>query len=443
MIASKRQFLRPRTLRLLAAAVTVALGSATVACGSDADESASGDTAAGDTAREGVTGGPGVDLDTKTITVAALSALSGPGSVIGVPGTEGQRVYFDALNAAGGIDGWTIELEALDTQYDPQLHKQVYNDAADEIALVSQSVGTPTTAAILDDLAADQMLAFPASLASGLAQFPNLVLVGTPYRLDVQNGLQWAVDEQGAQPGSPVAIVHQDDEYGQDALGGYQRAVDELELDSVAELTYARTDTDFTSIVRQLDDEGAEYVWLTTTPSQTGPILAKAAELGFEPVWLLSGPAFDPTLLTRAQLPASLFQNAFVVTSFAAWGEDVPGMAELEVDLAEMAPDQEPSPFVMVGYVQGRLVEQTIRAALDSGDLSREGLLAAAATLEEVDMGGLLPPQSSGTDTADRIPSRESAVFEVDAEAPAGIRRVADNFVSELAADDELGSTDG
>jgi ABC-type branched-subunit amino acid transport system substrate-binding protein len=255
----------------------------------------------------------------------------------------------------------------------------------------------------------------------------------------VQNGLQWAVDEQGAEAGSRVAIVYQDDEYGQDALGGYERAVEGLELDSVGELTYARTDTDFTAIVRQLSDAGAQYVWLTSTPTQTGPILAKAAELGFDPVWLLSGPAFDPTLLTRAQLPASLFENAFVVSSFAAWGEDVPGMPELEARLAEFAPDQEPNPFFLVGYLQARLVEQTIRAALGAGDLSREGLLAAAATLQDVDMGGLLPAQSSGTEAADRIPSRESAVFAIDPEAPAGVRRVADNFVSDLAADDEVG----
>jgi ABC-type branched-subunit amino acid transport system substrate-binding protein len=433
MIAPTRQPRSPRTVRLLAAALAVAVGAGTAACGSEDDESSTASPATE------ISGGPGVDAEAQTITVAALSALSGPASVIGVPGTEGQRVYFGALNASGGIDGWNIELEALDTQYDPQLHKQVYNDAADEIALVSQSVGTPTTAAILDDLAADQMLAFPASLASGLAQFPNLVLIGTPYRLDVQNGLQWAVDEQGAEAGSRVAIVYQDDEYGQDALGGYERAVEGLELDSVGELTYARTDTDFTAIVRQLSDAGAQYVWLTSTPTQTGPILAKAAELGFDPVWLLSGPAFDPTLLTRAQLPASLFENAFVVSSFAAWGEDVPGMPELEARLAEFAPDQEPNPFFLVGYLQARLVEQTIRAALGAGDLSREGLLAAAATLQDVDMGGLLPAQSSGTEAADRIPSRESGVFAIDPEAPAGVRRVADNFVSDLAADDEVG----
>lgn len=438
MIAARQHRPRPPVSRLAGAALAVALGVGAAACGPDDDPA--GTSPSPD---EEVVGGPGVDVEAKTITVAALSPLSGPGAVIGVPGTGGEQVYFDALNASGGIDGWTVELEALDTQYDPQLHKQVYNDVADEIALVSQSVGSPTTAAILDDLAADQMLAFPASLASGLAQYPNLVLIGTPYRLDVQNGLQWAADEQGAEPGSSVAIVYQDDEYGQDALSGYERAVDELELDSVAELTYARTDTDFTATVRQLADEGAEYVWLTTTPTQTGPILAKADELGFDPVWLLSGPAFDPTLLTRAQLPPSLFEDAYVVSSFAAWGEDAPGMAELEERLAELAPDQEPNPFFLVGYLQARLVEETLRAGIEAGDLSREGLLAAAATLQDVDMGGLLPAQSSGTDAADRIPSRESGVFAIDADAPAGVRRVADNAVSDLAATDDMGSTGG
>ena len=436
MTPPKRRTVRTPASRLAGAALALVL--VVGACGSDDEPASTSSSTDGE-----VVGGPGVDVEAKTITVAALSPLSGPGAVIGVPGTEGERVYFEALNAAGGIDGWTVELEALDTQYDPQLHKQVYNDAADEIALVSQSVGSPTTAAILDDLAADQMLAFPASLASGLSQFPNLVMLGTPYRLDVQNGLQWAVDEQGAEAGSKTAIVYQDDEYGQDARGGYERAVEELELDSVAELTYARTDTDFTATVRQLADDGAEYVWLTTTPTQTGPILAKADELGFDPVWLLSGPAFDPTLLTTGQLPESLFANAYVVSSLAAWGEDVPGMAELEDRVADLAPDQEPNPFFLLGYLQARLVEETLRAGIEAGDLSREGLLAAAATLEDVDMGGLLPSLSFGTEAAERVPSRESGVFTIDADAPAGVTRIVDNFVSDIAAADDMGSTGG
>lgn len=439
MTRSERQPRRPRALRLAGAALALAVGTGGAACSTDDGSTTSSSGSSEVSGGSGLVGGPGVDVEAKTITVAALSPLSGPGSVVGVPATEGQRVYFDALNAAGGIDGWTVELEAIDTQYDPQIHKQVYNEASGDIAMVSQSVGSPTTAAILDDLAADRMLAVPASNASGLAEHPNLVLLGTPYRLDVQNGLQWAVDEQGAGAGAKVAIVHQDDEYGQDALGGYERAVEELELDSVAELTYARTDTDFTGTVRRLADEGADYVWLTTSPAQTGPILAKAGELGFDPVWLLSGPAFDPTLLTTAQLPPALFDDAYVVSSFAAWGEDLPGMAELEAQLAELAPDQEPNPFFLIGYLQARLVEATLRAGLEAGDLSREGLLAAAEGLEDVDMGGLLPPQSAGTDAAG-LPSRESAVYAVDAEAPAGVRRLADNFVSDLAADDAPGA---
>ena len=59
---------------------------------------------------------------TKTSIVIGQSvALTGPGSSLAVPFHQGAKMYFDRLNAAGGIQGRKIELVTLDDRGNTQL----------------------------------------------------------------------------------------------------------------------------------------------------------------------------------------------------------------------------------------------------------------------------------------------------------------------------------
>src|SRR5215467_128342 len=66
--------------------------------------------------------GPGVDETNKIITLGILSPYSGPvADPIGKPLARGVEVYFDSINASGGIDGYKVRFLKEDTQYNPQL----------------------------------------------------------------------------------------------------------------------------------------------------------------------------------------------------------------------------------------------------------------------------------------------------------------------------------
>jgi ABC-type branched-subunit amino acid transport system substrate-binding protein len=59
---------------------------------------------------------------TKTSIVIGQSvALTGPGSSLAVPFHQGAKMYFDRVNAAGGIQGRKIELVTLDDRGNAQL----------------------------------------------------------------------------------------------------------------------------------------------------------------------------------------------------------------------------------------------------------------------------------------------------------------------------------
>ena len=58
--------------------------------------------------------------------------------------TDAQSVYWDNVNAAGGIDGWTVELVIEDTNYNVEQHIEKYEKIREEVVAISQSTGSPT-----------------------------------------------------------------------------------------------------------------------------------------------------------------------------------------------------------------------------------------------------------------------------------------------------------
>src|SRR5947208_11308403 len=93
--------------------------------------------------------GPGVDVTNKTITLGILSPYSGPvADPIGKPLAMGVKVFFDSVNASGGVDGYKVKFLAEDTQYSPQLEVQLYNQIHTKVAMIAHSLDTPTTSAL-------------------------------------------------------------------------------------------------------------------------------------------------------------------------------------------------------------------------------------------------------------------------------------------------------
>ena len=53
-------------------------------------------------------------ISKSTVTVGQSLALTGPGSALAQPFHEGAKLYFDRVNAGGGVNGRKINLVTLD-----------------------------------------------------------------------------------------------------------------------------------------------------------------------------------------------------------------------------------------------------------------------------------------------------------------------------------------
>ena len=389
----------------------------------------------------GIKAGPGVDTAKKTIDLGVLTPLSGPvAAPIGIPLTKGIETYFKAVNDSGGIDGYKINLVEKDSKYDPQTQVQMYNQIHNQVLMLAESLGSPTTQAIVSLSERDKMLVSAASLDSILARQQYMILIGTPYRLQVENGLEFAtkVAAQKGVTNPKIGIISQDDAYGQDGLTGYNEAMGcYTNLSNVAQATYELTDTTYTAQVTKMKQAGAQFVVLTAIPTVAAGIIGTAAQAGYFPQWILNSPAWANGLLAVSpQFTGLLQQSVWVVAQGATWGDrSQPGMAEMLDNVAKYAPDQKPDGYFQFGYAEAKVTYAILKKAIANGDLTRDGLLKAFNSLGTVDLGGLFGANAQyGASANQRVPTRDNSVYGIDTTIPNNFKNLSGDFVGTCAA---------
>ena len=377
--------------------------------------------------------GPGVDMTNKTITLGIISPYSGQvAAPIGDPLALGVKVFFDHVNDNGGINGFKVKFLEEDSQYNAQVAVQKYNQIHNQILMIADSLGTPPTEAINPLATADHMLVSAATLASSLARQKYIVLVGTPYRLQVENAFDYVVNTLNIK-NPATGIIYQNDEYGQDGLTGYNEAKTAYQLNDVAQASYAPTDKDFTSQVSLMKAKGAKYVFLSALPLVTATIVGTAAKLGYFPQFILQSPAWANGLLAVPQLKP-LLTKLWVVGQGATWGDtSKPGMAQLIQDVQKYAPTQQPDGYFEFGYAESYITYAILKKAMANNDITRDGLFNAFNSLGSVDVGGLYPSVTYGSSPDQRVPTRDNVVFQIDPTQPNDVKALTGDFTGTAA----------
>jgi ABC-type branched-subunit amino acid transport system substrate-binding protein len=409
--------------RVAACALVAALGVA--GCGRNDDKGGGGGSGGAPKASTG--------FDGKTIKLGVLTPLSGPVAVIGLPLTAGNQVWFDKLNAAGGVAGkYKVELVKEDTAYSNEQTKAKYTKIKNDVVMFSQILGTPPTKTVLVDLKTDGIAASPASLDAAWVREPNLLPIGSTYQIQFINAASWLIENEGFKD-KPICMMAIESEYGQAGIEGLTYAAKELGFTIAATARFKGTPAeDYTGQVAQLQQAKCAAVFLTSLPSNTGTIIGFAALKGLTPRWIGQSPTWVSALAASPQL-APLLQKYFYWTSEGTtWGDtSVKGMKDLIADVAKYAPAQKPDVYFVFGYSQAKGVHALLEKAVENGDLSRAGILKAIADVD-IDYEGLLGKYTYGK-VAERSPSRGTVIFKVNPAVPGALEKV-DTVNSDVAA---------
>jgi len=349
----------------------------------------------------------GVDLEAGTITIGLLSDLSGPFSPLVQVIVAGHEMYWAKVNADGGINGLTVQVETRDTEYDTPTHVQRYEELKGEVVAFGHSTGSPQTIAINADLQADGILAVPLTWYSGWSDpaiNANLVPHGVPYCIESMNMIEYLT--QQAPDAATIAIATDEGDYGEDSSAGAMIVAEALGLevayDGTARIN-ARDEATLAEVASGITGSDADLVWVTTNSVAFGAIYGQAFAAGFSgALWSGAGPSWSPALVAPDSVISEPLSNDFYVSAYyAPWAADSPGNQEVR-ELVEAA-GAPPLDFYAEGVIEAKIMEQALRAAYDAGDMTQAGVLAAAKSLETVAFDGLAPDETYVGEPNDRV----------------------------------------
>ncbi|MBC3194997.1 ABC transporter substrate-binding protein [Pseudonocardia sp. C8] len=388
--------------------------------------------------RGGDTGGGGggniatdVGVSADTITLGVLGDTSGPFRNLGTGLVQGNQLWADDINAAGGICNRRIALDVKDSGYKADVATTQYRQQEPNILGYLQLLGSPINAALRGNLESDQVTSLALSWSSIILDNPYQIIPGTTYDLEMVNGMAFLQQQGKLADGDTVGHIYIGGEYGDNGLLGAQAYAQQHRL-KLLPAKVAATDTDMSNIVTGFQGQGVKAILLTTTPAQTANALNAARTLGLNVPVLGNNPTFDPAV-NLAGAAAQSVGNLYVSASSVPYSAAVPKAQEIRTKFTAKFPQATKNAGVPYGYAGGLVWQQILTKACQNGDLTRAGVHEAFTTAGSITTDGLVASQLDFSRPGSP-PSRSVFIGQADPSQEGGLRQVSEVFSAPEAA---------
>lgn len=312
--------------RLFSLGLAVAMAASLTACGGSktaettaapaAETSAAAEgetTAAGESAASGAAGG--------VIKIGGIGPTTGGAAVYGIAVKNGAQLAVDEINAAGGINGCTVEFNFQDDEHDPEKSVSAYNTLKDwGMQALMGTVTSGPCMAVADKTAADNMFQItPSGSALECAANPNVFRICFS---DPDQGAASAKYIGENKLASKIAVIYDSSDIY--SSGIYEKFAEEsanqgLEI-VAAEAFTADSNKDFSTQLQKAKDAGAELVFLPIYYTEASLILQQAAKSGFETQFF--GCDGMDGILQVENFDTQLAEGLMLLTPFAADATD-------------------------------------------------------------------------------------------------------------------------
>ncbi|PHP67408.1 branched-chain amino acid ABC transporter substrate-binding protein [Zhengella mangrovi] len=343
-----------------------------------------------------------------TIKIGLVQPFSGPASAYSQIAKTDQA-YIKMLNDTGGVCGRQIDLIAYDDGYSPpktveQTRKLVESD---EVMFIFNGLGTPTNSAILKYMNAKKVPQL--FVATGASKFgdpkghpwtmgwqPNYVDEGKIYAAYIRENL----------PDGKIGVLYQNDDYGKDYLNGLKAGLGDKASMIVAEQPYETSDPTVDSQIINLKASGADIFVNVGTPKFAAQAIKKAAEIDWKPTQFLNSVSNSVGAVLK---PAGLEASTGVISAAylkdpqdPQWKDDA-GLKKWHDFMDKYYPDgDKTSSFTIYGYGVSQTLEHVLRSTCD--DLTRAGVMKAAANIKDLELDVSLPGINVNTGPDDFYP---------------------------------------
>ena len=334
------------------------------------------------------------------IVFGQAAALDGPASALGLGMKMGLESAFAEANKAGGVKGRKLELKSIDDGYEPTKSIEAAKKLLEEdkvFALVG-AVGTPTAAAtqpIATSAGAPFIGAFTGAEFLREPHKPMVLNIRASYFQETEAMVEHLTKDLGA---TKIAIMYQDDAFGQAGLAGVKKALDKRQMQLAGEGTFERNTVAVKTALLSIKKAEPQAVIMISPYKPAAEFIKLAKQIKLDVTFV--NISFVGSDALAKELGAA--GAGVVITQVVPFPKDaaVPVVGRYHASLKASAPDAQPGFVSLEGYLVGR----AIVAALEKvdGDLTREAMLAAVQKAGTFDLGGFKlsysPTSNRGSD---------------------------------------------
>jgi branched-chain amino acid transport system substrate-binding protein len=352
----------------------------------------------------------------KTIKLACLIDLSGPGKYGGPPIGDAFKDYVAWVNDTGGIHGRTIDLIVEDNGILPTptmtaARKVIFKD---EVLAIGFNLGSAGTSAILPLCEENQVVLMPHG-ANKRFYSPGNKWVFVPHTVQFSMASRAVEYVLKKTPKARIGIIYQDDDFGLEGLDGARSAAAFMTAQLVKEAPYKVGTIDFAPQMMAMKEAKVDYLLLWTYLPQSAAIIKERAKMGWDVPLLSNNTTGVPPLFG---LVGDLAEGYMLVTPYAPLHIDVPGMKTVrEVNKKYGNPEKTlanpmyPDYLYLAawGYISA-MVEGLKKAGRD---LNPDSLVKGLESIKNYDMGGICPNLTFGP--KQHVSSFSSLILRADA----------------------------
>ena len=304
-----------------------------------------------------------------------VGPLTGENAIYGNAVANGVQIAVEEINAAGGINGYQVEVSPQDDVSDGETSVNAYNNLMDwGMQVLIGPVTTGPAISVSTEVYNDRIFALTPSASS-----PDVVAgKDNMFQMcfsDPNQGSGAATYMGANMPDAKIAVIYRnDDAYSQGIRDTFVAEAENQNLEIVYEGTFtADTQADFSVQLTAAQAAGADVVFLPIYYQPASVILSQANGMGYEPTFF--GVDGMDGILTMPNFDLSLAEGVMVLTPFSADATDektVNFVTEYNERFGET-----PNQFAADGYDCVYALKQAIEAAGCTPDMSYEDICTA------------------------------------------------------------------
>jgi ABC-type branched-subunit amino acid transport system substrate-binding protein len=326
----------------------------------------------------------GVSAD--KIVFGQATALEGPASALGQGMKMGLEAAFAEINKAGGVKGRKLVLKSIDDGYEPTKSIEAVKKLleADKVFAIAGAVGTPTAAATQ-----------PIATAAGapfIGAFTGAEFLREPYKSLVMNirasyfqeteaMVEHLTKDLGA---TKIAIMYQDDAFGQAGLAGVKKALEKRQMQLAGEGTFERNTVAVKAALLAIKKVEPQAVIMISPYKPAAEFIKLAKQIKLDATFVnISFVGSDALAKELGPVGAGV-----VITQVVPFPKDaaIPVVGRYQASLKASAPDAQAGFVSLEGYLVGRAIIAVLEKV--NGEPTRKALIEAVQKAGSFDLGG-------------------------------------------------------